>query len=171
MLVDEVEITFRAGDGAAGKASFYPGYTSGPDGGNGGNGGNIYRTVTSDLTALSQFLGIKIREAEDGQAGAKLRKSGRKGKSITITLPLGCILTDQETGEVIELSNLQQKVLICKGGQGGKGTYDLRSPSNTTPRAAEPGEPGQKRNLKIVLKLIADYGLIGLPNAGKRSLF
>lgn len=170
MFVDEVEVIFRAGNGAGGKASFYPGYKSGPDGGNGGNGGNIYLAVTSDLTKLNQFLGIKTREAEDGQAGGKLRKSGRKGKDITITLPLGCILTDQDTGEVIELGDIHQKVLICKGGQGGKGTYALASPSNTTPLAAEPGEPGQKRNLTIVLKLIADYGLIGLPNAGKSSL-
>lgn len=170
MFVDEVEVIFQAGNGAAGKASFYPGYTSGPDGGNGGNGGNIYLIVTSDLTKLNQFLGIKTRKAEDGQPGRKLRKTGRKGKDITITLPLGCILTDQDTGEVTELNNVHQKVLICKGGHGGKGTYDLRSPSNTTPLRAEPGEPGQKRNLKIVLKLIADYGLIGLPNAGKSSL-
>ena len=170
MFVDEVEVIFRAGDGAGGRVSFYPGDKSGPDGGNGGNGGDIYLAVTSDLTALNQFLGIKTREAEDGQAGGKFRKSGGKGKDITITLPLGCFLTDQETGEVIELNDLRQKVLICKGGQGGKGTYALRSPTNTTPLAAEPGKPGQKRNLKIVLKLIADYGLIGLPNAGKSSL-
>lgn len=170
MFIDEVEVIFRAGDGTGGKVSFYPGDKSGPDGGNGGNGGDIYLAVTSDLTALNQFLGIKTREAEDGQAGGNFRKSGRKGKDITITLPLGCFLTDQETGEVIELNDLQQKVLICKGGQGGKGTYALRSPTNTTPLVAEPGKPGQKRNLKIVLKLIADYGLIGLPNAGKSSL-
>ena len=170
MLVDEVEVIFLAGDGAGGKVSFYPGDKSGPDGGNGGNGGDIYLAVTSDLTALNQFLGIKTREAEDGQAGGNFRKSGRKGKDITITLPLGCFFTDQETGEVIELNDIRQKVLICKGGQGGKGSYALRSSINTTPLAAEPGKPGQKRNLKIVLKLIADYGLIGLPNAGKSSL-
>ncbi|OGD85776.1 Obg family GTPase CgtA [Candidatus Curtissbacteria bacterium RBG_16_39_7] len=170
MFVDEVEVFFKAGDGAPGKASFYPGFTSGPDGGNGGNGGHIYLTVTSDLTALNQFLGVKTRKAENGRPGRKLKKSGKNGKSITITLPLGCILTDEGTGEVIELNDIRQKVLICQGGHGGKGTYDLRSPSNTTPLKAEPGEPGQKRNLKIILKLIADYGLIGLPNAGKSSL-
>jgi len=170
MFVDEVEVIFQAGDGAAGKASFYPGWKSGPDGGNGGSGGNIYITVTSDLTTLSQFLGKKTRKGEDGQAGGKYRKSGRNGDDITITLPLGCILTDQDTGDVIELSDINQKVLICKGGKGGKGTYALASPSNTTPLRGEPGEPGQKRNLKIVLKLIADYGLIGLPNTGKSSL-
>lgn len=170
MFVDEVEVIFKAGDGGAGKASFYPKDKAGPDGGNGGNGGNLYLTVTSDLTALNQFQGKKTRRAENGQPGRKLRKSGKTGKDFTVSLPLGCILTDQETGEIIELNNLKQKVLICKGGLGGKGTHDLASPSNTTPLKAEPGQPGQKRNLKIVLKLLADCGLIGLPNAGKSSL-
>ncbi len=170
MLVDEVEVVFQAGDGAPGKASFYPGYKSGPDGGNGGDGGSIYITVTSDLTMLSQFLGKKSRKAENGQAGGKYRKSGKNGADIMIVLPLGSILTDQKTGEVIELNDIDEKILICRGGKGGRGTYALASPSNTTPLAGEPGTPGQKRNLKIVLKLIADFGLIGLPNAGKSSL-
>lgn len=170
MFVDEVEVIFQAGDGAAGKASFYPGWKSGPDGGNGGNGGNIFIHVTSDLTALNQFMGVKTRKAQDGQSGGKYRKSGRNGSDITITLPLGCILTDKDTAEVVELTDIHQKVLICKGGQGGKGTWALRSPSNTTPLSGEPGEPGQKKRLLIILKLIADYGLIGLTNAGKSSL-
>lgn len=170
MFIDEVKVILQAGNGASGKASFYPGWNSGPDGGDGGNGGNIYITVTSDLTALNQFMGVKTRKAENGQSGGTYRKSGRNGSDVTITLPLGSILNDQDTAEVIELSDIHRKVLICKGGRGGRGTYALRSPSNTTPTKGEPGEPGRKRNLKIVLKLIADYGLIGLPNAGKSSL-
>ncbi len=170
MFVDEVEVVFQAGDGHPGKASFYPGWKSGPDGGDGGSGGNIYITVTSDMTALNQFMGVNTRKAEYGQPGSNYRKSGRNGKDITLTLPLGSILTDKKTGEIIELNDINQKILICKGGQGGRGTYALRSPGNTTPMKGEPGEPGQIRNLKIVLKLIADYGLIGLPNAGKSSL-
>lgn len=170
MLVDEVDVIFQAGSGAPGKASFYPGWKSGPDGGDGGTGGNIYITVTSDLTVLNQFMGVKTRKAENGQPGGTYRKSGRNGSDITIILPLGSILTDEDTAEVIELTDIHQKVLICKGGKGGRGTFSLRSPQNTTPTKGEPGEPGQKRNLNIVLKLIADYGLIGLPNAGKSSL-
>ncbi|MFH0864015.1 MAG: GTPase ObgE [Candidatus Gottesmanbacteria bacterium] len=170
MFVDEVEVIFTAGSGGAGKVSFYPGERTGPDGGNGGKGGNIYLTVTSDLTSLNQFMGKKTRRAEDGQNGGKFNKTGRNGKDITIALPQGSIITDQETNEAIELSNIEQKVLICKGGKGGQGTHDLTSPTNTTPLKAEAGEPGQQKNLKIVLKLIADYGLIGLPNAGKSSL-
>lgn len=170
MFIDEVNVIFQAGNGATGKASFYPGWKSGPDGGNGGNGGNIYITVTSDLTALNQFMGVNNRKAENGQPGGTYRKSGKNGHDITSTLPLGSILTDKQTGEVFELNDINQKILICTGGQGGKGTYALRSSSNTTPMKAEPGQPGQKRDLKIILKLIADYGLIGLPNAGKSSL-
>lgn len=170
MLTDEVEVIFTAGDGGHGKASFFPGFKSGPDGGNGGNGGSIYIVVTSDLTALNQFMGKNWRKAERGANGGKNRDTGKNAKDITITLPLGSVITDKDTGEVIELNDINQKILICKGGKGGRGTYAIASPSNTTPTKAEPGEPGQKRNLKIVLKLIADYGLIGLPNAGKSSL-
>ncbi|MDP2861004.1 MAG: GTPase ObgE [bacterium] len=170
MFVDEVKILFQAGDGGHGKASFYPRFKAGPDGGDGGDGGNLYLTVTSDLTALNQFSGAKVRRAENGQAGGKNRKTGKNGKDITIALPLGSILTDKDTGEVFELTDINQKLLFCRGGLGGKGTLALASPSNTTPLYAEPGLPGQKRDLQIVLKLIADYGLIGLPNAGKSSL-
>lgn len=170
MFVDEAEVIFQAGNGAPGKASFYRGYKSGPDGGDGGDGGNLFITVTSDLTILAQFMGNKTRMAESGENGNKCRKRGRNGKDTTVILPLGATLTDQNTGEIIELDDLNKKILLCKAGHGGRGTYALRSPSNTTPQKAEPGTPGQKRNLKIVLKLIADYGLIGLPNAGKSSL-
>lgn len=170
MFIDETEVTFQAGNGADGKDSFYPKYKAGPDGGNGGNGGNVYIRVTSDLTALAQFLGKKTEKAEDGQMGGKFRKSGRYGHDITIALPLGSILTDTETNEVIELTDINQKILLCKGGKGGKGTYALRSYRNTHPPHGEPGKPGQKRNFSIVLKLIADFGLIGFPNSGKSSL-
>ena len=170
MFIDEVDVIFCAGDGASGKASFYPGEKSGPDGGSGGSGGNIYVNATSDLTMLSQFLGKKLKKAEDGEKGGKFRKTGRNGKDITITLPLGSVLTDTETGEVIEINDINQKILLCKGGRGGLGTYALASPSNTTPLESQPGEKGQRRQFKIVLKLIADFGLIGVPNAGKSSL-
>lgn len=170
MFIDEVEVTFVGGSGGNGKASFYPGYKSGPNGGNGGNGGNIYITVTSDLTALNQFSGKKSRFAQDGEKGGNYRKSGKNGQDITISLPLGTMLIDNNTNEIIELNNINQRFLICSGGLGGKGTYALASPSNTTPLKAEAGTLGQKRHMKLVLKLIADYGLIGLPNAGKSSL-
>lgn len=170
MFIDEVEVTFTAGDGGNGKASFYPGKKSGPDGGDGGEGGSIYLKTTSDLMILNQFLGVKFRKAESGQPGGIFRKTGKNGNDLPLNLPLGCILTDKNTSEVFELNKIGQKILICQGGKGGRGTYALRSPTNTTPLKAEYGQYGQKRNLKIVLKLIADYGLIGLPNTGKSSL-
>ena len=170
MLIDEVEVFFKAGDGGDGKKSFYPKDKAGPDGGNGGNGGSIYLTATSDLTSLIQFQGKRTRKAEDGQQGGKFQKTGKNGKDFIISLPIGCNITDSETGEMFELNDLEAKILLCKGGKGGKGTHDLATSINTTPMRAEPGQPGQQRNLKIILKLLADYGLIGLPNAGKSSL-
>ncbi|MBI2617326.1 GTPase ObgE [Candidatus Gottesmanbacteria bacterium] len=172
MFIDEADVTFVAGHGGAGKASFYPGYKSGPDGGDGGNGGNIYICATSDLTTLNQFSSVKIKKAEDGYPGQRYRKSGKNGNNATILLPIGCELIDQDTNEIIEVNNTTHPILlcICKGGQGGRGTYALANPSNTTPIHAEPGQPGQKRRIHIELKLIADYGLIGLPNVGKSSL-
>ena len=170
MFVDEVQVIFHAGRGGDGKASFYPGFKSGPDGGNGGDGGNIYLETSSDLSLLNRFQGKKLWKAQDGQMGGKYKKTGKKGDDLTIVLPLGSILIDQDTGETIELNDIGQKILIAKGGRGGKGTNALASPSNTTPKFAQPGKPGQEKRIKIVLKLIADLGLIGLPNAGKSSL-
>lgn len=170
MFVDEIDVTFIAGTGGAGKASFYPGYKSGPNGGNGGNGGNVYVSVTSDLTTLNQFSGNQIKKAADGQPGQSYKKTGGNGHNITFALPVGSQLTDQVTKEVIKLDTISQVILLCKGGLGGRGTYVLASPSNTTPLHGEAGQSGQIRHFHIELKLIADFGLIGLPNAGKSSL-
>lgn len=170
MFVDEVVVTFMAGDGGNGKASFFPGYKSGPNGGNGGNGGNLYVSSTSDLTVLNHFTQNKVIRAENGENGHVNRKSGKSGKDITVLLPLGSEITDLNTGEVFVLGSKNQTMLFCRRGIGGRGTYELRSPSNTTPLHGEAGTKGQIRRVKIVLKLIADYGLIGLPNTGKSSL-
>lgn len=170
MFIDEVDVIFQAGNGGPGRASFYPGYKSGPDGGNGGNGGSIYVTVSSDLSILNQFQGNRIRKAEVGGKGGSNNKYGRNGSDLTVLLPLGSAVTDIETNETIEMDDINKRVLVCRGGFGGRGTKALASPNNTTPIHAEPGKPGQEKKLKIVLKLIADYGLIGLPNAGKSSI-
>jgi GTP-binding protein len=170
MLIDEVEITLKAGHGGAGKVSFYPGKKAGPDGGNGGRGGDIYLRVTSDLTALNQFSKTKELAAENGHYGESNIKTGHDGNDLMITMPIGTELTETETGKIIDLNDLDQKILIAKGGKGGKGNYELRSSRNTTPMRAQKGLPGEEKHFKIILKLIADFGFIGLPNAGKSSL-
>lgn len=170
MLIDEVNIKLMAGHGGAGKVSFNPGRYGGPSGGNGGKGGNIYAKVTSDLTALSQFAQKTEFEAENGEAGGSNKKSGHAADDLTFEFPIGSVLIDDETGEVIELDHLDKTVLLCLGGLGGKGNFEFRSSTNTTPRYAQPGQEGQVRKFNVILKLIADFGLVGLPNAGKSSL-
>lgn len=170
MFIDEAEITVKAGDGGPGKVSFYHPPMRGPDGGNGGNGGNIFVEATSDLSALGQFSGSKVFSAGNGQAGGGNRKFGRYGQDKSLVFPIGSLLKDEETGEVFGLDTLSQQILLCRGGQGGKGNYQFKSSRRTTPDFAQPGTKGQARHLKVILQLIADFGLIGLPNAGKSSL-
>ncbi len=170
MLLDEVDITIKAGHGGGGKVSFGPGKTSGPDGGDGGKGADVYVDVTSDLFALNQFSKSKIVEAENGEAGRRRKEFGSGGKDLTVILPLGTELVDKESDEIIKLDNLADHLLVCKGGLGGRGNVKFASPVNTTPRYAQSGLPGQIRKFKVYLKLIADFGLIGLPNSGKSSL-
>lgn len=170
MLIDEVEVVLKAGKGGPGKVSFLPGLHSGPDGGNGGKGGGIYLTVTSDLFALNQFSKSKEILGKNGSPGQSNRKSGKNGSDTVIKLPIGTEVIDKNSGEKWVLDNIDQKILICEGGLGGLGNDEFKSPSNTTPTYAQPGLPGQERHLLIVLKLIADFGLIGLPNVGKSSL-
>ncbi len=170
MLIDEVEITLEGGHGGAGKVSFGPGARSGPDGGNGGRGGDVYILATSDLFALNRFSKEKNISAENGKNGGSNRKSGSNGHDIEIKMPIGSLLVDQKTGEKFELKNTDDRILICEGGLGGRGNFEFKSPRCTTPMYAQPGLFGQERELKVTLKLIADFGLIGLPNSGKSSL-
>jgi GTPase len=170
MLIDEIDIVVRAGHGGAGRVSFGKAYKSGPDGGNGGKGGDVYFAATSDLTALNQFSKSNIVEAENGHPGQNKKRSGRNGKDLTVLLPAGTTLTEKETGETVEIASLDHNSLVCKGGIGGRGNYEFRSARNTTPMYAQPGLPGEEKNFRAVLKFLAEYGLVGLPNAGKSSL-
>jgi GTPase len=171
MLVDEVYITVKAGNGGSGAVSFYPGgRKTGPDGGDGGDGGNVYVRTFTGMHDLHRYIKKMIYKAENGKNGSGFRRSGESGGDIELEMPVGTILIDQETREVIELNEKDQRVLICKGGKGGRGNNAFKSSINQAPKQFEPGEPGQERRIQVVLKLIADYGLIGLPNAGKSSL-
>lgn len=170
MFADEVEISFKAGDGGPGRVSFFPGKHSGPDGGNGGKGGDLYVRVSSNITNLNNFLGKHLISAPNGEPGGKHDRSGASGEDLEVNLPFGTLLIDTEKNEEIELTLENQRILVCVGGKGGKGNSEFKSSSNTTPTFAQKGLKGQKRNFKILLRMIADFGLIGLPNAGKSSL-
>lgn len=169
MLIDEATITVSAGHGGAGKASFFK-KGRGPDGGNGGKGGDVYFQATSDLTALNQFASKQSFSAPAGEAGDSNRKYGRDAADLTLLAPIGTDLIDLNTQEIFTLESPNQKILLCQGGIGGQGNAARANSRMTTPTKAQPGLPGQSRHLKLSLKLIADFGLVGLPNAGKSSL-
>jgi GTPase len=171
MLIDTVSAVFSGGHGGAGVVSFGKSAHSGPDGGNGGKGGDIYLRATSDITLLNQFKIEEFFKAHDGNAGRKFRQSGKNGEDLELLVPRGTSVIDELTGEpLFELNEINQRELLCKGGKGGKGNYEFRNARRTTPEFAQPGLAGEKKQIKLILKLIADFGLIGLPNAGKSSL-
>jgi len=170
MLIDYVEVKFKAGDGGHGKTSFRK-HMKGPDGGSGGNGGNIYVIAKNDLKLLNQFSRETDFFADNGVAGGTNRRSGAKGKDLTIYLPVGTSVIDKITGsELCDLNMIGQKVLLCKGGRGGLGNWEFRMDQPDSPLPAEPGQKGEEKELIFSLKIIADFGLIGLPNSGKSSL-
>lgn len=172
MLVDEVEIVIKAGDGGCGKVAFLrrkfiP--RGGPSGGNGGRGGDVYIEGVSDIGALYRFRFKKEFRVESGQAGLGDRKTGKSSQDLILKVPVGSIISDRQ-GQLLEIVKVSQRVCLAKGGKGGRGNWHFRSSTNQTPRWAEPGGKGEEKHLKIELRLIADVGLIGLPNAGKTSL-
>lgn len=170
MLIDEIQIKLKAGNGGNGHASFGRTLKSGPMGGNGGKGGDVYIQTTTDLNVLLQYSNKTLLSAEDGEKGAGNRQAGGTGKDLIVYVPVGAVITDSENEESIELINPGEVLKICEGGFGGRGNAALATPDFTTPKVYEKGERGQERDLKIELKLIADIGIIGLPNSGKSTL-
>lgn len=173
MLIDEAHIIVRAGSGGNGSANLKRNAQTakgGPDGGNGGNGGSVFVQGIDDITGLLEFRYKKKVFAEDGVKGGKQNLYGRNGKDLIIMLPLGTQITDTKSNEVIEVLNSTDKILIARGGKGGRGNNEFKTATNQTPIYAEKGEKGEERSLFLELKLIADVGLIGLPNSGKSSL-
>ena len=143
----------------------------GPDGGDGGKGGDLVFEVKATLNTLSAFRQNEKFMAEDGKKGGGSEKSGKGGKDRVILVPPGTIIYDADTGELLgDLTEAGQRLLICKGGRGGLGNQHFATARNQAPRVAEKGEPYQERSLRLELKLIADIGIIGLPNAGKSTL-
>ncbi len=171
MLIDEITIRIKAGDGGRGAVAFNGNKMMlGPVGGNGGFGGNIYFEGVSDLSALSQFRNKKEIKTDNGGPGRGNFIDGKDGEDLVVKVPIGTVITKLETGETIEIIKAGEKLLVAKGGYAGKGNFHYRSSTNTRPKQFGPGTPGQEFTVKLELKLIADVGLIGLPNAGKSSL-
>ena len=171
MITDEVKIKIRAGKGGDGLVAFDKVMMSlGPTGGRGGNGGSVFLEGISDLTALNKYKGKREHYAEEGKRGKANRADGHDGKDLILTVPIGSVLTSLDSGREFEITKPGEKILAAKGGLGGRGNFLFRSPKNTTPKIAELGKPGEEFEFHIELRLIADIGLVGHPNAGKSSL-
>ena len=174
MFIDEVQIYVKAGDGGHGclsfrREKFMP--KGGPDGGDGGRGGHIYFVAVEDVDTLTDFTGQHHWRAQNGQSGMGQNKHGADGEDLIIKVPPGTLIIDQDIDLVLrDLTEIDQQVRVCRGGNGGRGNKRYASSRNQAPRYAKPGRPGQERNLKLELKLIADVGLLGVPNAGKSTL-
>ena len=197
MLIDNVTIKIQAGSGGRGAVAFNRNLMSlGPAGGSGGMGGSVYFEGVSDLNALHQFRHKKEIKAENGENGRPQFKDGSSGNDLILKVPIGTVITKmqvedteeqkqrgiEDTGrrraEVLEepiwrqreVLKIGEKILVAKGGRGGKGNFKFRSSVNTSPKEFQTGTPGENFTLRLELKLIADVGLIGLPNVGKSSL-
>ncbi len=174
MFIDEAKIYVKAGDGGHGCVSFrrekfVP--KGGPDGGNGGDGGDVYFQAAENLDTLLDFVGKHHWKAENGKPGEGANKYGSSGEDLIVPVPPGTLIYDIDIDLMIkDLNQIGAKVCICRGGKGGRGNKMFATSTNQAPRKANPGKPGQERNLRLELKLIADVGLVGMPNAGKSTL-
>jgi len=173
-FVDEAYIDIAAGDGGNGCVSFrHEKYKEfgGPNGGDGGRGGHVFAVADPNLNTLVDFRYSRRHEAKRGQHGMGSDMFGAMGDDITLKMPVGTIITDAETGEVLyELLQPGEVLMIAKGGDGGFGNMRFKSAINRAPRQKTPGWPGEKKELKLELKVLADVGLLGMPNAGKSTL-
>jgi GTP-binding protein len=173
-FVDEAYIDIAAGDGGAGCVSFrHEKYKEfgGPNGGDGGRGGHVFAVADPNLNTLVDFRYSRRHEAKRGQHGMGSDMFGAAGDDVTLKMPVGTIMSDAETGEVLfELLKPGEVVTIAKGGDGGFGNMRFKSAINRAPRQKTPGWPGDKLSLKLELKVLADVGLLGMPNAGKSTL-
>jgi GTP-binding protein len=173
-FVDEVSIKVIAGDGGNGivhlhREKFVT--KGGPDGGDGGDGGSVFLISSHDLNTLSDFRTIRTYQAERGENGGKRNMTGKRGEDLFIQVPIGTLVYDIDTEELIgDLTEDQQTLLVAKGGFHGLGNTRFKSSTNRTPRQCTHGTPGERRELRLELKVLADVGLLGLPNAGKSTL-
>ena len=174
MFIDEAKITVKAGDGGHGciafrREKFVP--RGGPSGGDGGDGGNIHLLADPQENTLLKFRYNHIFRAGRGQHGQGSNKRGRNGEDLEVRVPIGTIVVDDQTGEVLhDFTEPNERVLIAAGGRGGHGNAHFASSTNRAPQRAQDGLPGEETTLRLELKLLADVGLVGYPNAGKSTL-
>ncbi|MFZ5923384.1 MAG: GTPase ObgE [Chloroflexota bacterium] len=174
MFIDQAEIYVKSGKGGDGAVHFrrekyVP--RGGPDGGDGGKGGDVVLEVKPTLNTLNTFRFTTRFIADDGRNGAKQNMTGRSAEDLVIHVPPGTVVFEASTGELLgDLTEPGQRLTVCRGGRGGRGNTHFKSARRQVPRVAEKGEPGEEKSLKLELKLIADIGIIGVPNAGKSTL-
>lgn len=174
MFYDEVNVSFKAGDGGDGcfsfrRAKYEP--RGGPNGGNGGRGGDVYIVGDSNVADLTDYHFKPGWKAKNGEQGRGSDQHGKNGSDLDLRVPVGTVVTDRETGEVIaEILEHGQRILLLEGGEGGKGNTEFKSSTNQAPRQYTLGKPGEEGDFRLLIKTIADIGLIGYPNAGKSTL-
>ena len=173
-FIDEATITVQSGDGGSGCVSFrrekfIP--RGGPDGGDGGRGGDVVLKTTSRKRTLKHFQFKRQFKANNGSSGQGKRKTGKNGPELIIEIPPGTLVGNADTGQILkDLTKPGETLIVAKGGRGGQGNSRFKTSTNRSPRFSQPGEPGETRTLKLDLKLLADVGIIGFPNAGKSTL-
>lgn len=173
-FIDQAVISVKAGNGGNGcisfrREKFVP--KGGPDGGNGGNGGHVIIRADKQLNTLLDFKYKRRYQAEDGEHGRGKKQAGKTGADVVLKVPCGTLIRDAQSEELIaDLVNHGEEILVARGGKGGRGNSEFATPTNQAPRIAEPGTAGDEREILLELKLLADVGLVGLPNAGKSTL-
>jgi GTP-binding protein len=173
-FIDEAQIEAIAGDGGNGAVSFrrekyVP--RGGPDGGDGGRGGSIYAIADRNINTLVDYRYARIHRAKNGEGGRGADQYGRGAQDIVLRMPVGTVIVDADTGErVADLARDGERALLARGGEGGLGNIHFKSSVNRAPRQSTPGEKGEQRRLRLELRVLADVGLLGLPNAGKSTL-
>lgn len=172
-FIDEARIEIHAGKGGNGAVSFrrekyVP--KGGPDGGDGGRGGSIYAVADRNINTLIDYRFARIHRAQNGEGGRGSQCNGKGADDIYLRMPVGTVIKDQVSGQVIaDLAEHEQIALLAQGGKGGLGNENFKSSTNRAPRQSTPGEPGESRELYLELKVLADVGLLGMPNAGKST--